>query len=169
METTELISTLQTYLNERITAPVQVTGTDERPVPVVLINSWSTTQSTQHNTNYIHSEYDEYGIESARVYRVPYDCRVSFEIRHDDTVEASRLHDSLRFELSKLESNPSQLSGSVSMVTVGNGGGINHQFIDPTEAEITQSATFLSAFTYVDESLTNIEEVDFDVVVTNKL
>jgi acetylornithine deacetylase/succinyl-diaminopimelate desuccinylase-like protein len=165
MQSTELISTLQSHLNQNIAAPVHVGGTDERKVPVVLIEDWSITQVDIANTNYVDTEYnDTTGFATAEVYRIPYDCRVSFKIRHDDSVEASQLRDSLRLEIGKLEDRPSTIEG-LSRAVLGDGGSVSYQFTSPTETEMTQSARFMSAIVYKNSELQNIEDITVDLII----
>ena len=166
MHNTELISTLQTYLNTNIAAPVHVGGTNERPVPAITLENWSVTQIDLANSNYIGTDTDDVtGFDEAKVYRIPYDCRVSFKIRHDDTVEASKLRDQLRLELGRLEDRPSLMGDSLSQVSIGRGGEVSYQFAEPTETEMTQAATFTAATMYKDGDFDNIEDIDVEVSV----
>lgn len=167
MEVTELISTIQTHLDNSMTPEVLVSGSDERPIPGVLIEDWSVNQLEASTTRFITSLYDDQGNETARVYRVPYECRVSFMVREEGEVAGSELHDKLRKELFKLESRPFQLSNVVSSVKLNGGGGIDHQFVNPTESEFQQSATFTTSLVYEDSNFDSIETINTTIEITD--
>lgn len=163
MKTTEVISAVQNLLDIRLDdAQVLVAGAESRPVPSVVIEDWDVSHIQQSMTNYLSSLYDEQGKETARVYRIPYKLRVDFMAKHKNTVEGSRLYDDLKHELFRMASTPRILPSGVSQVELNGGGGVSHQFVNPTESEYTQTATFTAAQTYHDSSLSNIENIEFE-------
>lgn len=169
MSPTEVIAAVQSHLNNELAdVPVQVAGTDERPTPAIMIEGASVEEQQPHNTNRVGTTRDVSGVAQSKDYMVSYDCQLSFEIRHDDTVEASQLRDALRLELSKLHENPDPLGKHVSAVSLGGGGEINYQFIEPTETTLSQDAT-VSASSFYGETDDVIEEIDYDVFITNNL
>lgn len=167
METTDLIDVLQTHLDQTLNATVLVAGSNDRPTPSAVIEDWSIEQISESMSKYLTSTYDSQGNETARIYRIPYNCRVSIMLRDDGEVKASRLHDSLRKELLKLEAHPRRLNNSVSMVEMNGGGGVDHQFVNPTEAEFSQSVTFTTAMIYEDTDFNTIEEIVEEIEVTD--
>jgi hypothetical protein len=169
MELTELISTVQSHLDDNLDPPVLVAGSDQRPVPGIIIEDWNVEQVDRSMNRYLTSKYDDNGNETARVYRVPYECRVSFMIRDNDEVSSSRLFDALRRELLKIESNPQRLSDSISRASMQSGGGVSHQFVSTTESEFTQTVTFASSLVYEDSDYDRIEDVIQEVVVTDTI
>jgi len=165
MEVTELISEIQSHLDNNLDPPVLVSGSDQRPVPGVIIEDWNVDHVDRSMNRYLTSRYDDSGNETARVYRIPYECRVSFMIRDNDEVSSSRLFDALRRELLKLESHPQRLSDSISRASMDSGGGISHQFVSTTESEFTQAATFATSIVYEDSDYDTIEEFANEVVI----
>lgn len=169
MDVTELISTVQSHLDDNLDPPVLVAGSDQRPVPGVIIEDWNVEHVDRSMNRYLTSKYDDNGDETARVYRVPYECRVSFMVRDNGEVASSRRFDALRRELLKLESDPQRLSDSISRASMGSGGGVTHQFVSTTEAEFTQSATFATSIVYEDSDYDTIEDVIQEVVITDTI
>lgn len=165
MEPTDVIKTVQSHLDSVLSPPVQVNADNERPVPSVLMDGWDVQDIKQHNTRYLYSEYNGSGTETARIYHVPYDLRVSFLVRHDSAFETSKLFDSLRDELLKLEVDPGLVSDEVGRVEMSSGSGVNYQYASPTEAEMTQAATFTAAQSYKKTDFETIETIDFDVEI----
>lgn len=169
MEVTELISTVQSHLDSAISAPVLVSGSEQRPVPAVLIEDWTVQQLEASMTRYETSLYDDQGNEEARVYKVPYDCRVSFMVRDVGEVGASELHDRLRKELFKAASRPHRLSSRISRVELNSGGGVNHQFVNPSESEFNQTATFTSSLLWTDTEWNTIEQFNNNFEITDTI
>jgi len=114
MDSTKLIEVVQTHLDNLLSAPVKVSGDENRPVPAVFIEDWSISHLDSSMTRYLTSTYDDFGNETARIYRIPYDCNVSFVVRDGGELSASQLHEDLRRELFKLEARPSKLDGGIS-------------------------------------------------------
>jgi hypothetical protein len=165
MDVTELVAAVQSYLDNQLVAPVKVASGDDRPSPAVEIEGWDVSHINQANTNYITSQYDENGVEIARVYRVPYDVRLSFMVRENDPVSGSRLQDNLKQELYVLEDRPHNVDDRLSRVMVEDGGGVSYQFQTPAESEFTQAATFTSSVVYTMDDYDNIEDIEFTVEV----
>lgn len=167
MKPTDLVAAVQSHLNSVIEPPVQVDGDDERPVPSVLIEDWDVNNIQQHNTRYVYSEYNSQDVETARVYHIPYDLRVTFLCRHNEAVDVSTLQDTLREELMKLEINPKQISDEVGRVEAQGGSGVNYQYASPTEAESTQSAVFTSAQVYKRTDFDTLDSIDWEVEIAD--
>ena len=167
MESTEIINIFQSHLNENLAAPVMVSGSDERPVPGVVIEDWNVTKMTGSMNDYIGSKYDGVGTETARVFRIPYECRISMMVRDHGEVASSRLFDAVREELMKLETRPSRLSDRLSTITMGDGGGVSHQFVSTTESEFSQSVTIGSSLIFEDTDYDTIEEFanNFEITI----
>lgn len=169
MEITELISTLQSHLDSKLSAPVLVTGSEERPIPAVIIEDWTAQHHSASMTRYLESLYDDQGNETARVYRIPYDLRVSMMVRGVGSVEGSELFDKLRKELFKIESTPHLLSNDISQAELNSGGGMNHQFVNPSESEFNQTFTLTSALVYTDSEWDRIEDFTNDFEITDTI
>jgi len=167
MEVTELISALQSHLDTQLSTEVLVSGSDQRPVPGVIIEDWNATHMDGSLNNYLTSVYDDQGDEAARIYRIPYECRVSFMVRGSGELEGSQLHDKLKKELMRLSTRPSMLSNSISSVDLNGGGGISHQFVNPSESEFNQAATFTTSLILEDSDYENIEEVTTELDIVN--
>jgi len=165
MEPTDVLKTVQSHLNSVLSVPVQVNAENNRPVPAVLIENWDIDDVQLHNTRYLYSEYSG-GEEVARIHHVPFELRISFLLRHDSAFESSSLHDDLRDELLRLETDPTRLSDEVGTVRMDGGGGVSYQYADPTEVEATQAATFYAAQSYRWTDFDTIETIDFDVEIT---
>lgn len=165
MNVTEVLTTLQTYLNQKLVPPVKVSGGNERPVPAVLLENWDV--SNIRRQEFVDSETDSNGYETARIYHTPYDLDVDFLIREADVLSASQLRSGLRSELDELEQNPKKLSDHVARVMTGGGGGINYQYANPTESELRQSATITAAHVYVDQDVQPITDVQVDLDIIN--
>jgi hypothetical protein len=163
MEVTELINVFQTHLDQALDVPVLVSGTDSRPVPSVILEDWNMSHMNRSMNGYIGSEYDELGDETARVFRIPYSCRVSLMIREHGEVASSRLFDAVRAELISLEARPQRLSDRISRVEMNSGGGVQHQFVSTTESEFNQTATLYSSLIYEDSDYDNIEEIETEL------
>jgi hypothetical protein len=163
MDSTELVAAVQSYLNTQIAAPVQVTGSDERSVPSILIEGWSV--SNLGSLRYVKSEYDSNDYEQARIYHIPYDCELNFLIRGEEAFGASQLRSQLRNELMELERHPKRVSDHIGRVMTGGGGGISYQYANPTEADLRQTGTFTAASVYRDTDVQPITNIQIDVEV----
>jgi hypothetical protein len=163
MNVTEVLTTLQTYLNEKFLEPVKVSGGNERPVPAILLENWDV--SDIRRQEFVDERHDNNGNVSARIYHTPYDLDVDFLVRESDALSASQLRSGLRSELDELEENPKKLSSHVARVMPGGGGGIGYQYANPTESEMRQSATITAAHVYVDEDVQPITEVQTDLEI----
>jgi len=169
MEPTDLIDDLQSHLDSRMQPEVIVPGSEQRPVPGVIIEDWSVTHLDGSMTRYLTSLYDDQGNETARVYRIPYDCRVSIMVRDVGEIGASRLNDSLGKELMRLEARPQRLNDSVSMVEMQGGRGIDHQFVNPSEAEFHQSVTLTTSLVYEDTTFDTIETITSEIEIVDTI
>jgi len=67
----------------------------------------------------------------------------------------------------RLEARPQRLNDSVSMVELQGGRAIDHQFVNPSEAEFHQSVTLTTALVYKDTSFDSIEAVASDIQITD--
>lgn len=166
MEVTELIKAFQSHLSDELEPQVLVAGSGERPVPSIHIEDWAIEQMDASMNRYLTSTYDDRGFEQARVYRLPYSCRVSMVVRGRGDLEGSKQHDALRKELLKLEAHPDTVADEVSQVVIQGGGGIQHQFVSPTESEFQQDVRLMSALIWKDTDYENIEEVvaDYEII-----
>jgi hypothetical protein len=163
MNVTEVLTTLQTYLNQEFAVPVKVSGGNERPVPAILLENWDV--SNIREQEYVDSKFDDNGYESARIYHTPYDLNVDFLLRAPDALEASQLGSGLRDVLDELENDPTKLSDHIARVMASGAGGISYQYANPTESETRQSATITAAHVYVDEDVQPITEVQVDLEI----
>jgi len=171
MEPTELINVLQSHLDTEVSAPVLVSGSDKRPTPSVYIEDWTVdhlTSSASMN-RYLTSLYDDQGNETARVFRIPYECRVSLMVRDVGTVSASTLNDKVHKELFKLESRPSKLDSRVSEVELGNSVGVDHQFLNPSEDEFSLAVNITTSLTYADSDYDTIEAITQEIEIIDEL
>jgi hypothetical protein len=163
MNVTEVLTTLQTYLNNKFAVPVKVSGGNERPVPAILLETWDV--SNIRPQEYVDSETNDFGSETARIYHTPYDLDVDFLIRESGALAASQLRSGLRRELDELEADPEKLSPHIARVMAGGGGGISYQYANPTESETRQSVKITAAHVYVDEDLQPIENIQFELEI----
>jgi hypothetical protein len=87
-------------------------------------------------------------------------------VRGRGDLEGSKQHDALRKELLKLEAHPDTVADEVSQVVIQGGGGIQHQFVSPTESEFQQDVRLMSALIWKDTDYENIEEVvaDYEII-----
>lgn len=152
MDQTDAIETLVSYLSARLTAPIRVSGMeDERPVPVILIEDWDTTDITHQTSAFAGLAVDaDDGIEK-QWFRFYYNLRIEFVVRHHDEVAAHNLLDSLRSVLMMVSERPAGFHDHLNALHMRGAGGIHHQFIESKETELHQ-AVVLESFHQVAES-----------------
>lgn len=164
MKVTDIIDAAQTYLNAELPdTTVLVSGSESRPLPAVLIEDWSVDVMDGSMNDLIGTKYDSSGNQTAEVYRIPYEARISLLIRAEGSVAGSRLHDAVRRALLKASARSELVSERISNIEVGSGGGVSHQFINPSEAEYTQTFHVTSAETYENTSPERIEDMNIAV------
>lgn len=139
MDVTEAIQTLQSHLDLKLDYPVKTSGMqDERPVPLVLIEDWSITDHTHHNTAFAGQVTDDDGTE--RLYfRFYYTLRVDLLVRHSDEVQAHHLLDDLRGALRMVGEDPLGFHDHCNDLRLASAGGIHHQFLESKETELSQA------------------------------
>lgn len=119
---------------------------DERPVPVVIIDDWNTTDYNFHNSPFAGESVT--GIESngeleyEKYLRFDWQTSVDFLVRDDDEVDVSRLKESLKHEVRLLRHDPTILNSSLKNVSLGTGGSPTNTFTEPREAELMLSTRF---------------------------
>jgi len=142
MNQKQALDALVSYLSGQLSVPVFVKGTrNERPTPAVVIENWSTTEFTYHNDDYVGLFEDPADGVEKEYYRFYWGMRVELLIRHTDDVDGVQLDDAARDALRLLRTNSSLLHDHARTISLGNGGGINHQFVETPEAELNQALT----------------------------
>jgi len=141
MDLTSLVSTLQTYLNGQLSAPVLTpSGTDEydtQPLPAVILEHMLPEPLTFHNSNLAQVvENDTPGTGDDRYYRYQYYVRLDYLIRAADDESVVALYDSMQAALFDFVEEPHLLHEDVREFDLRNGGGIDHVFVEDTESEM---------------------------------
>jgi hypothetical protein len=147
MDETELITTLQSRLSSALSEPVRTSGMeDERPVPVVIIDDWNTTDKNFHNTARSGSAYGDFDGDGSKEYEwyltFDFSTRVEIEVRHHDEVEVSRLKEQVKQELRLIRENPLNFHPDMKQCKLGSGGNPSYNYTEPKEAELKVSARF---------------------------
>ena len=147
MDETELISDLQSHLENELSAPVRTKGfEDERPVPVVILDDWDTNDFNFHNSAFAGEEYGDFDNDGEKEYErylnFDFRTRIEFLVRHSDEVDASRLKEDVKHELRLLREYPQQFNSSLKQVALGADGNPTNTFTEPKEAELMVSARF---------------------------
>jgi hypothetical protein len=167
MDETDLISGLQSHLARNVPVPVRTSGMeDERPVPVIVIDDWDTTEMNFHNSAFsgeVYGDFDNDGTgEYERYLTFDYRTRVEFTARHSDEVEASRLKDKITNELRLLRENPQSFDTGLKQCRLGGSGNPTFEYTEPKEAELMVSARF-----YGDHTITlTPSDLENDVLET---
>lgn len=147
MDETDLITGLQSHLATKFTVPVRTSGLEnERPVPVILIEDWSTKDKNFHNSaraGEATGDFDNDGtIEHEWYLNFDFSTRVEFQIRHDDEVEVSKLKENVKQELRLIRENPMGFHEDLKQCRLGRDGSPTYQYTEPKEAELIVSARF---------------------------
>jgi hypothetical protein len=142
MNQKQALNSLVSYLSGQLSVPVFVKGTrNERPTPAVVIENWSTTEFTYHNDDYVGLFDDPADGVQKEYYRFYWGMRVELLIRHTDDVEGVGLDDDVIRSLRLLRTKPTTLHDHTRTVSLSNGGGIDHQFVETPETELNQAVT----------------------------
>jgi len=132
---------------------------DERPVPLVLIEDWNTTDYTWHNSQFAGQAVDpDDGVEK-RYFRFYWSMRVDLLIRHHDDVQAHRLLDEVRKALIDVKRDPLAFHGELNALDLRGSGGIQHQFLESKETELQQSFRVTSFHEVKDDNYDTLEEI----------
>jgi hypothetical protein len=147
MNEKELITSLNSHLTANLSVPVRTLhNEDERPVPVVVIDTWDTEDLNFHNSPFageIAGDFDNDSVvEYERYLNFDFTTRVTFSVRHSDEVEANVLKGRVKNLLRLIRANPLQFDPEVKNCRLGSGGNPSNQFTEPREAELMLSARF---------------------------
>jgi hypothetical protein len=168
MDETELISSLQSRLSQELSVPVRTSGLeDERPVPVVIIDDWSTTDMNFHNSpksGEATGDFDDDGeVEHEWYLNFDFETNVEFAVRHHDEVEVSRLKADVKEVIRIISANPQWFHSECKEVTLGVDGSPSYRYTEPKEAELIVSARFHGDHTITrtssDTQLSEIEQL----------
>lgn len=165
MDETTLIENLLSYVDSSLSAPVR-TGQmeDERPVPVVILEDWSSRDLNLNNGSFegeVLEDTDNDGDkELTRVHRFDYKTRVDFVVRHTDQVSASELSDQLQVALKEAQIDPSLVHSDLKSVRPRDSGNPQFEFTEQKESEFNYSAEL-----WADHTITRSEaDGDFDTI-----
>lgn len=147
MDETELISSIQSHLDSKLSVSVRTKGfEDERPTPVVIIDDWSTQDFNYHNSAHSGDFLGDLDGDDVKDYEkylaFDFKTRVEFLVRHSDEVEASRLKESVKHELRLIRENPLQFNDSLKQCRLGTDGSPSNRYVEPQETELVISARF---------------------------
>lgn len=160
MDLETAIKTLVSHLSANLAVPVRVSGmTDERPVPVVLIEDFDLTDYTYHNSAYAGTATDPADNVDKRYRRYYYDLRFELVVRDADEVTAVSLLDSVRSALRTVRDDPQSFHVHLNELELRGADGFDHQFIEPTETELGQTVV-LKSFTEDKTPLANYDTID---------
>jgi hypothetical protein len=159
MDETELISSLQSHISSTLSVPVRTNALeDERPVPVIIIDDWSTEDFNFHNSamagDFLGDHDNDGKDEYERYLSFDYKTRVEFLVRHSDEVEVSRLKEKLKHEIRLIRENPFDFNDSLKQCLLRTDGAPSNTFVEPKEAELMLAVDF-----YADHVVTR---TDFD-------
>ena len=134
MEETELISTIQSHLATALTVPVRTSGMqNERPVPAVILDDWTTTDMNFHNSPLSGEAYGDFDGDGSKDYEryltFDYETKVEFQVRHHDEVKVSELKDSLKHVIRMIRSDPLDFHNNVKQCRLAGGGKPTYRFI----------------------------------------
>lgn len=136
-----LISTLQSNLSSAASVPAKTSGMDdERPVPVIIIDDWDTSEESYHNSAFAGEEVTSEGYK--RYLNFDFTTRVEFLVRHSDEVDVVKLKDRVTNQLRLIAENPQNFHEDLKNCILGDSGNPTYQFTEPKEAELMLSARF---------------------------
>lgn len=136
-----LISTLQSNLSSKVSVPTKTSGMDdERPVPVIIIDDWDTSEESYHNSAFAGEEVTPDGYK--RHLNFDFTTRVEFVVRHSDEVDVVKLKDKVTRQLRLIAENPQDFHEDLKSCILGDSGNPTYQFTEPKEAELMLSARF---------------------------
>lgn len=137
----DLISTLQQKLDSTLSVPAKTSGMDdERPVPVVIIDDWDTSEESYHNSAFAGEEVTAEGYK--KYLNFDFTTRVEFLVRDSDEVDVVKLKDKVTRLLRLIGENPQQFDSDLKNCILGDSGNPTYQFTEPKEAELMLSARF---------------------------
>jgi hypothetical protein len=166
MNLTELIEVLSARFDSDLSAPFRTAGgPDDHPVPLVLLEDWSTTDHNWQNSNFAGQVVDPEDDTEKRYFRFYYTIRIEVLVKHHDDVQAHVLLDQLRNTLFDLKRDPLSLHNDVNSVKPGGSTGINHNFVESDETELRQSFRITSFHEVKDDSYDTLEEIVNDFTV----
>lgn len=166
MDQTELIDTVQSHLDSKVSVPVRTKGGtgDERPVPAVILEDVDIRDITLHNTHLAGVEEKPPGTSDLRLFHFRYKARLDFAVRHTSDREASLLQDKLRAVFEPLTENPRSLDSDLSEVNLRGGGGFSLTNVEDKESSMNfavQIRTF--------HAMDNTEDAAFDSSVLDTI
>lgn len=165
MNQTELISELSSFVDDNIYTPVRTAGHHEnRPIPVVLIEEWDTTDYTFHNTAYAGTRQEDG--ERVRYYRFHWRTRVEFSVRQRSDEKASQLKDALKDVLRELRIDPKQLHDHLNAARLRESGNPSQRLVEPKESEETVTAVFVGYDQIKKSDVDSIESIEFEFTAT---
>jgi hypothetical protein len=140
MDETELIIKLQEHFSSVLDVPVK-TGAmdDERPVPVAIIEDWTTTDFNFHNSPYAGEDSGDFDgdgvIEQEEYLSFDYETQIEFLLRTSDEVDTSRLKADTKQELRLMSDSPQDFDESIKRISLGRDGSPTYTFTEPKESE----------------------------------
>jgi len=164
MHTKDAIKSLYRYLDTRIDIPVQVAGTESRPVPSLTIDDWSVSQRQPHNSRYAGSDYTNTGYENARYYHFYYTLRLDLLVRSDTSADAHQKLENVQRALAPVVETPSRLNEDVSRFYFGNSSGVTHQFNVPSEEEVMLAVYIESYFQTAEDQFDILQDISIDII-----
>lgn len=146
MKEADLIALLQDVLDSRFDPEVRAGRTDDRPVPLIFIRDWDTSESYHNNSAYAGDKWEDVDgdgqKEHVRFQNHSAETRVSILIRHSDKVAASRLKDDMKQMFRNFKENPTGFHEDLKYPKVSATGNPTHQFLEPTEHQIMLAVWF---------------------------
>lgn len=147
MDETELIITLQTLLEDTLSAPARTEAQeDDRPVPVVIIEDWDTSDFNFNNSAKSGEAYGYLDGQNEKSYEwylnFSYETRVELLFRHHDEVDVSRMKETAKQQLQLVGENPQAFNDNLKNCTVGRSGNPRTTFVESNESELMLSAKF---------------------------
>lgn len=159
MEEKELISELQTHLESVLSVPVLTDPDDERPVPVVIIDDWTTEDQGHHNSAFTGEQPNTDSQNYERYLTFDFKSRIEWQIRHNDEVDVVQLKDDLKHEIRLISEYPQDFHEDIKRCDLGSGGNPTTEFVEPREEEVMFSATFYGDHTVVLTGGDTLEDV----------
>jgi hypothetical protein len=147
MNELDLISGLQSHMEAALPVPVKTSGLeDERPVPLLLIDDWDTTELNLNNSARSGEATGDFSGDGTVTHEwyltFNFRTRVEFLVRTADEVETIRKKDAAKHELRLLRENPQSFHNGLKKVELAAGGNPTYEFTEPKEAELMLSARF---------------------------
>jgi hypothetical protein len=165
----DMLAVLTSELDSLLTVPVRTSGnTDERPIPIVSVDSYSLSNLNFHNSHYVGSELNNDGDETTRWLRFHYDARIDMTVKEDDDTQAHSLLSTLQSVLGLIVENPQiRLHEDVDWFKMKSSGEVTYQFREPQETELNQSVKLRSFHDVKRDDFSTIAQVQDTFSITN--